>query len=196
MDAAADDVAQRGPYLRRATARGRRCGSRRGVWRSGWRRRSGSGRSRRRGRQRRATRIAASGSSARGCLVEDRLERAVEQRGDQRGRGVVAAGRLALGAGGLVEREGRGGAVERRVQLEQRFVDRAELLGAEVAEVDGAADALVDGRERADRGEQVVVGELGDRRAARSPRATRGSCRARAARAAGSRRCRARPSRA
>ena len=58
------------------------------------------------------------GVLAGGRLVEDRLERGVEQRGDQRGGGVVAAGCLALGAGGGVEREGCGAAVERGMQLE------------------------------------------------------------------------------
>ena len=84
----------------------------------------------------------------------------------------------------MLERERRGGAVERRVELEQRFVDRAEFLGAEVAEVDGAADAAVlDGRERADRGEQVLVGELRVGERADRVARTRGSCRAAGARA-------------
>ena len=48
-------------------------------------------------------------------------------------------------------------------QLEQGLVDRAELLGAEVAEVDQPLRLPLglDDRERPDRGEQLPVGELG-----------------------------------
>ena len=50
-----------------------------------------------------------------------------------------------------------------RDQLEQRLVDRAELLGAEVAEVDRAPRLALglDDRQCADGGEQRLVAELG-----------------------------------
>ena len=73
-------------------------------------------------------------------------------------RRVVAAGLLALVAGGGGEREARRLAVDLGVELEQRLVDRAELLGAEVAEVDRPAAAL-DVGEFADRLEQRLVAQ-------------------------------------
>jgi hypothetical protein len=65
-------------------------------------------------------------------------------------------------AGAGLELELGGFAVEAGVELEQRFVDRAELLGVEGLPVDGAAAAgLVDGGEGAEGREQVLVGQVG-----------------------------------
>ena len=106
-------------------------------------------------------RIARLGVVGRGRLVEDRLERACRAARRSATSACSSCRSSCALSRQLVERERGGGAVERGVQLEQRLVDRPELLGAEVAEVDGAADAPdLDGRERADRAEQVVVGEL------------------------------------
>ena len=66
-------------------------------------------------------------------FVEHRVEGGVEQAGDQASGRVVAAGRLALVAAGRVEFEGRRIDMQDGVQFEQRFVDAAQFLGAEVA---------------------------------------------------------------
>jgi hypothetical protein len=77
-------------------------------------------------------------------------------------RGVVGAGGLAIVAGGAVEREGGGVAVDLGVELEEGLVDGAELVGADAAPGDLAADvALGEGAEGEQGGEQVVVVELG-----------------------------------
>ena len=74
-------------------------------------------------------------------VVEHRVEGRVEQAVDQRRRGVVGAGRLALVAGDGLEGEGARSSGRSGARLEQRLVDAAELLGAEVAVVDDCASA-------------------------------------------------------
>ena len=78
------------------------------------------------------------GGSVRAGLVEQRVERGVEQALDQRGRRVVGAGLLALVAGQCLQRVGELLGVVARDQFQQGLVDAAEFLGAEVAEVDPA----------------------------------------------------------
>ena len=97
-------------------------------------------------------------------LVEQRVERGVQQAVDQRGRRVVGAGLLALVAGQRLQRVGELLVVVAGDQLQQRLVDAAEFLGAEVAEVDpapGAAAARFHQGQRADRAEQRLVGQSG-----------------------------------
>ena len=91
-------------------------------------------------------------------LSHDRIERGVEQALDERVGRVVAAGGLALVAGSGLKLEGAGVGVDVGVQLQQALVDAAELLGAEVAVVHGAADvAILDKCERMDGGEEMAI---------------------------------------
>ncbi len=95
-------------------------------------------------------------------LVEQRIERGVEQAVDQRGRRVVGAGLLALVAGQLLQCVGELLGVVVRDQLKQRFVHAAEFLGAEVTEVHAppcAALARLDQGQRTYRAEQCLVGQ-------------------------------------
>lgn len=69
---------------------------------------------------------------------------------------------LALGAGDNFQGETRRVDVELRMQLQQRLVDTAQLLGVQVAVVHRPAHAVVDGEgQRADRVQQVAVGQVG-----------------------------------
>src|SRR5690606_6372281 len=79
---------------------------------------------------------------------------------DQARRRVIAARRLALAAAHGRELEAARAEVDLRLELEQRLVDAAELLGAEVPEVDRTERAVagVEG-ERAERVEQRTVRE-------------------------------------
>ena len=102
------------------------------------------------------------GRAVRAGLVEQGVERGVEQALDQRGGRVVGAGLLALVAGQCLQRVGELLGVVARDQFQQGLVDAAEFLGAEVAEVDpppGAAVAGLDQGQRADRAEQRLVGQ-------------------------------------
>ena len=100
-----------------------------------------------------------------GGALENGVERRADQFVDQRGRRVVRAGQLALGAAGLFA--GAAGEVERpgfRVhcgaQVEQAFVNRAEFLGIHVAVVDaGKRPAGGQEGEAAHGCEQAIVGD-------------------------------------
>ncbi len=101
-------------------------------------------------------------------LGDDGFEGQVDEFLDQGGRGVVAAGELALVAGqGLLaveagKVEAAVGEVQARDEFQQALVDAAQLLAAHVAVVDGDAVALVDeGAELAHRFEQGAVGQVG-----------------------------------
>jgi hypothetical protein len=64
--------------------------------------------------------------------------------------------------GGDPEVEGRGVGVDVRVQFEERLVNAAQFLGAEVAVVDPPTDLVLEGEgERSDCFEEVGVGQLG-----------------------------------
>ena len=69
-------------------------------------------------------------------LVEQRVERGVEQALDQRGGRVVGAGLFPLVAGQCLQRVGELLGVVAGDQFQQGLVDAAEFFGAEVAEVD------------------------------------------------------------
>ena len=98
-------------------------------------------------------------------FLDDRIEGRVEQAVDQRGGRVVAAGRLPLVPRGYGQDERPCVCVDAGVQLEERLVDRAQLLGAEVAEVHRPQHGATASRdvlgvaEVADRFEQVLVGQ-------------------------------------
>src|SRR6266568_4272364 len=94
-------------------------------------------------------------------FIEYRVKGGVEQAGDQAGGRVVAACRFALVSTGRVEFEGRGIDMQDRMQFEQRFVDTAQFLWAEIAIVHDAACVPIAGEgERADGIEQVAIGDL------------------------------------
>jgi len=102
------------------------------------------------------------GIGAGGGLVEQGVEGGVEQAEDEACGGVVAPRRLPLVAGGGLELEDGGVGVQRGVELEQGLVDRAQLLGAQVAVVHRPAQApLVEEGEGAHGVEEVAVRKLG-----------------------------------
>src|SRR6266404_3324625 len=70
-----------------------------------------------------------------GGLVKHRIERRVEQALDQIRRRVVAARSLSLVAARRSQLEGAGVRANLGVQLEERLVHAAQLLGAEVTEI-------------------------------------------------------------
>ena len=95
-----------------------------------------------------------------GRPVEQRVESAVQRFLDQGLVGVVAAGGLALASPDRFEREGRGLAVQIRVQLQQGLVDAAKLLRAQVAVIDRAQAALLlDEGQGANGFEEVAVAD-------------------------------------
>ena len=96
-----------------------------------------------------------------GRLVDHRVERRIEQAVDQAGRGVVAAGRLAFVPGGRAQLERAGVLVDLRVQFQERLVDAAKLLGAEVLVVHRTKHVAVDGEgQLADGCKQVGIGNM------------------------------------
>ena len=113
--------------------------------------------------------IAFLGGRVRAGLVEERVERRVEQALDQRGRRVVGAGGLALVAGAASPGVGELLVVVAGDQLQQGLVDAAEFLGTEVAEVDPAAGAAAAGchQDRARTAPSRPRWSAGRRRAAR-----------------------------
>ena len=74
-----------------------------------------------------------------------RLQRRVQQAVDEAGGRVVAAGLLALAAGGGPEVKRGGDDVQLGMQLQQRLVDAAQLLRTQVLIIDGAQDAILYG---------------------------------------------------
>lgn len=115
-------------------------------------------------------------------LGDQRVQCLVQHQRDQRRRGVVGTGGLAVGAGGGFQREGAVvGVVARRVG-QQALVHAAEFLAVEVAVVDApgrSGDRVIDLRQCFHRGQQVAVGqhrtvEHGQRVAAEHARAQSG----------------------
>jgi hypothetical protein len=93
-------------------------------------------------------------------VVQQRVQRGVEQAVNQAARRVVGAGGLALVAGRGGQGVGAGGGVVPRMQFQQRLVDAAELLCAQMLEVHSAQHRrAADGvsREQPDHGEDGLV---------------------------------------
>src|SRR5262245_13510545 len=67
-------------------------------------------------------------------FFECRRERRIEQALDEAGRRVVAARGLALVATCRLQLEGGGIRADLRMQLKERLIDAAKLLGAEITE--------------------------------------------------------------
>ncbi|TFE69320.1 hypothetical protein A7Q09_05360 [Methylacidiphilum sp. Yel] len=96
-----------------------------------------------------------------GAFDEDWFQRRVEEALDELGRGVVAAGGLALVAGLHLEPEGGGVHVHLGVELKEGLVHTPQLLGAEVPVVHSPANpALGHLRERPHGSQQVFVRKL------------------------------------
>lgn len=95
-------------------------------------------------------------------LLDDRVERGLEQLVDQRRGRVVRAGGLALVAAQVLQPEAGFGSINLGFEFEQRLVDASQFFRAEVLVVD-AVDAsflVPEGGEEADGRQEALVGEF------------------------------------
>lgn len=100
-------------------------------------------------------------AAARACRVKQGIQGGIEQALDQGGGCVVGTRLLPFVAGENFKGVGPLVGVVVRDQFKQRLVDAAEFFGAQVAEVHPAQRAAVAGLDqgqRADRGQQRLVG--------------------------------------
>ena len=94
--------------------------------------------------------------------VKDGFEGGVEEAIDERRGGVVAAGGLAVVAGGVFEAQGGDGGADLGDALHEGLVDAAEFVGLDAGPVDGAADvAVLDDAEGFEGVKEVLVGQGG-----------------------------------
>ena len=96
-------------------------------------------------------------------LVQQRIERTIEQGVDQAGRGVIAAGRFPFVPSGRGQPEIACGQLDLRVQFEQAFIDASQLFAPQIFKIDPAQFPhflVFDRAQGADCAEQTAIAQF------------------------------------